>query len=93
MQLTIIVLLLRGFSDMVCINKNDSVPFLTLVKVFASMYSFLYLYVYLYLCPFLFLGRCVQGASPRVWEVSRASASGQPRWKAGVQNGSLAIGR
>ena len=66
-------------------------------EVFAFMYSFLYLYlylyVYLYLCPFLFLGRCVQGASPRVWEVSRASASGQPRWKARVQNGSLAIGR
>ena len=72
-------------------------PWSKLYEVFASMYSFLYLYlylyVYLYLCPFLFLGRCVQGASPRVWEVSRASASGQPRWKAGVQNGSLAIGR
>ena len=88
----------RGFSDIsIRVTQFLFWPWSKLYEVFASMYSFLYLYlylyVYLYLCPFLFLGRCVQGASPRVWEVSRASASGQPRWKAGVQNGSLAIGR
>ena len=28
-----------------------------------------------------YLGRCVQGGSPRVWYVSRASDSGQAGWK------------
>ena len=45
-----IVLLLRGFSDMVSIKKGDSVPSLTLVKtsvdeVFASTYVFFFVSV------------------------------------------------
>ena len=37
--------LLRGFSDMVCINKSDSVPFLTLVKTLRSIYLYVFFFV------------------------------------------------
>ena len=52
-----IVLLLRGFSDMVCINKGDSVPSLTLVKTLRSIcfYVFFFVSVFVSVCVSVFV--------------------------------------
>ena len=47
----------RGFSDMVCINKGDSVPFLTLVKTLRSIcfYVFFFVSVFVSVCVSVFV--------------------------------------